>query len=178
MIKKDGEWDNKDGNSDYLDSQRKQTYVHACTHTYKNTDWKGRERLSFVASVCTWWCKPALTLCRSYIKRNLHMAFATHYFPRRCGSALASTWSSLHGQSCREFSTSESPPHHQSYLLAHELSMSTISWSSADSRHVAIRQQQQQQQQLLDDVMGISSSAQLHPAPSIVDRTYIMTRSN
>ncbi len=37
MIKKDGERDSKDGNSGYLDSQRKQIDVHACTHTHTKT---------------------------------------------------------------------------------------------------------------------------------------------
>jgi len=37
MIKKDGERNNKDGNFGYLDSQRKQTNVHACMHTHTHT---------------------------------------------------------------------------------------------------------------------------------------------
>jgi hypothetical protein len=97
MIKKDEEWDNKDGNFGYLDSQRKQTNVHACmhahTHTHKHRLKRSREvvvccicgtRLIGLAAMCTsvvgwctWWCNPALTLRRSYIKRNLHMAVAT-----------------------------------------------------------------------------------------------------
>jgi len=51
-------------------SQIEQTHVQACTQESR-------------------WCNPTLTLCRSYIKRNLHMAFATHYCPRRCSSTLA-----------------------------------------------------------------------------------------
>ncbi len=75
---------------------------------------------------------------------------------------------SLSGRSCREFYPSESPPHDQNYLL-HELAMSTISSCAADSRHAAIRHLQQQQE--LDDVVGISSAALLHAAPSRVDQT-------
>ncbi len=37
MIKKDGKRDSKDGNSCYLDSQRKQTDVHARTQTHTKT---------------------------------------------------------------------------------------------------------------------------------------------
>jgi hypothetical protein len=51
-------------------SQREQTHVQARTQERR-------------------WCNPTLTLCRSYIKRNLHMVFATHFCRRRCGSASA-----------------------------------------------------------------------------------------
>ncbi len=37
MIKKDSERNSKDGNSGYLDSQRKQTDMHARTHTHTKT---------------------------------------------------------------------------------------------------------------------------------------------
>jgi hypothetical protein len=81
--------------------------MYAHTHTHKHRLKRSREvilcyicgtRLIGLAAVCTsvvewctWWCNPALTLCRSYIKKNLHMAFVTHYFPRRCGSASVGT---------------------------------------------------------------------------------------
>ncbi len=57
-----------------------------------------------VVGWCTWWCNHALTLCRSCIKRNLHMALPTHYFPRRGGSASVSTgclwWSGTSPSAC------------------------------------------------------------------------------